>query len=118
MSGFELQYQGADVRVYEFENSERKITNIRPDEQTAGWFYLYREPKATWATYHLQDVQSIEISEQVNLIGDGYLHLQVYNSSGRRSSIFLHGVTLDMIADAIGCEQMVIQATEQEGLLA
>lgn len=121
MSEFELKYEGTAASLFESVGKDgySTTTNIRPTGCESGWFYLHSQPKDTWATYHVSDVETIEISDLYpRTLETRVLVIQTLNTRGERVTVFLNNVTLDMIADAIGCEQMAIQATEQEGLLA
>jgi len=116
MSEFEVNYRGSGIVVSEFVGRET-TTQVRPYGMNSGWMYLHSGDRP-WLTYHVQKVESIEISEQESATDSPHVWLNIETGYGEHLSIFLNGATLDMIADAIGCEQMVIQATEQEGLLA
>lgn len=119
MSEFKVKYDGSNIEVLESIGSPgHTTTNVRPVGCNSGWFYLHCAPEKTWATYHVNNVKSVEISDLYPDSSSNVLVIQTLNSYGERVTVYLNGVTVDMIADAIGCEQMAMQATREEELLA
>lgn len=104
--------------VSEFVGPYENTTQVRPSGMNSGWMYLHSGDRP-WLTYHVQKVEKIEISEDISRATDNpSVTIEIDTGYGERLSIFLNGATLDMIADAIGCEQMAIQATEHDLELA
>lgn len=115
----QTRYLSDIVEVQQSDIGQTTTVLVKPVGFKSGWSYVHVRPVQDWLTYHVHDVQSITIDEQKALMSDDTgINLNVTTANGEIVTIFLLGASLDMIADAIGCEQMVIQATQQEDSLA
>lgn len=120
MSNYEVNYRGSGIIVSESVNRaiDTSITQVRPYGMNSGWMYIHSGDKQ-WVTWHIHEVESIMIDENFReFTGKTDISLTVMTGYGEHLTIFLNGATLQMIADAIGCEQMAMQATQSDDSLA